>query len=671
MTETAVAGPEEQDFILSSLSPSRAQKRLALGVVLFLAIVFLVTAGPLATLQLPPVDAFIPVYATAMFVIDSITAALLFAQFSILRSRALLVLASGYLFTALIVIPWMLTFPGVFAPSGLLGAGLQSTVWLYILWHAGFPAFVIAYALLKDGDPARRLWPGSVRVAILSSVALTAATVCAAAILVTAGNDLLPGIMVDKVHLSALWPYAAGFASLLIVLAIVVLWIRRRSTLDLWLVAVMCAFVMEIGLISFPVAARYTVGWYAGRICGVVSGSLLLFVLLHEITTVYARLQNARLYSELQRSEALLAQAQSISSTGSFGWNVPSGEIYWTEETYKIFEHDRAVKPTLELVLQRIHPDDRDLVRRTIDRASREGTGFDFEHRLRVPDGSVKHLHVLARVLKTSPGNLELVGAVTDITERKRAEEEQARLEQRLRQAEKMEAVGRLAGGIAHDFNNVLSGILGYGETLVEETPAASPLRRYAQNVLKAANRGRALVDQILVYSRSQHGKRTPVAIVGVVAETLELVRGSLPANIRVDSSAPQSPLVVLGDPTQLHQIVMNLCSNAIQAMSGGGVLGVALEAADLAAGRAFSHGALGPGRYVRLTVEDRGSGMDEATLSRIFEPFFTTKDIGRGTGLGLSIVYAIVTDSGGAIDVKSAVNQGSTFAIYLPLVKM
>jgi signal transduction histidine kinase len=671
MSETAVAGPEEQDFILSSLSPSRAQKRLALGVVLFLAIVFLVTAGPLATLQLPPVDAFIPVYATAMFVIDSITAALLFAQFSILRSRALLVLASGYLFTALIVVPWMLTFPGVFAPGGLLGAGLQSTVWLYILWHAGFPAFVIAYALLKDGDPARRLWPGSVRVAILSSVALTAATVCAAAILVTAGNDLLPGIMVDKVHLSALWPYAAGFASLLIVLAIVVLWIRRRSTLDLWLLAVMCAFVMEIGLISFPVAARYTVGWYAGRICGVVSGSLLLFVLLHEITTVYARLQNARLYSELQRSEALLAQAQSISSTGSFGWNVPSGEIYWTEETYKIFEHDRAAKPTLELVLQRIHPDDRDLVRRTIDRASREGTGFDFEHRLRVPDGSVKHLHVLARVLNASPGNLELVGAVTDITERKRAEEEQARLEQRLRQAEKMEAVGRLAGGIAHDFNNVLSGILGYGETLVEETPAASPLRRYAQNVLKAANRGRALVDQILVYSRSQHGKRTPVAIVGVVAETLELVRGSLPANIRVDSSAPQSPLVVLGDPTQLHQIVMNLCSNAIQAMSGGGVLGVALEAADLAAGRAFSHGALGPGRYVRLTVEDRGSGMDEATLSRIFEPFFTTKDIGRGTGLGLSIVYAIVTDSGGAIDVKSAVNQGSTFAIYLPLVKM
>jgi hypothetical protein len=247
MTETAVAGPEEQDFIFSSLSPSLAQKRLALGVVLFLAIAFLIIAGPLSTLQLAPINAFIPVYATAMFVNDSITAILLFAHFSILRTRALLVLSSGYLFTALIVVPWMLTFPGVFAPSGLLGAGLHSTSWVYIVWHAGFPAFVIAYALLKDGDPTKRLWQGSVRVAILSSIAITAATVCAAAILVTVGQDLLPGLMVDTVHLSPLWSYAAGFAALLIVLAIAVLWVRRRTTLDLWLMAVMCAFVIEIG----------------------------------------------------------------------------------------------------------------------------------------------------------------------------------------------------------------------------------------------------------------------------------------------------------------------------------------------------------------------------------------------------------------------------------------
>jgi signal transduction histidine kinase len=151
------------------------------------------------------------------------------------------------------------------------------------------------------------------------------------------------------------------------------------------------------------------------------------------------------------------------------------------------------------------------------------------------------------------------------------------------------------------------------------------------------------------------------------VAETLELVRGSLPANIRLDVSVPELTPVVIGDPTQLHQVVMNLCSNAIQALSGGGTLHVAIETADFAAGRTLSHGSLGPGRYVRLTVADTGTGMDETTLIRIFEPFFTTKEIGRGTGLGLSLVYAIVIDSGGAIDVETTLGAGSVFTVYLP----
>jgi CheY-like chemotaxis protein len=151
------------------------------------------------------------------------------------------------------------------------------------------------------------------------------------------------------------------------------------------------------------------------------------------------------------------------------------------------------------------------------------------------------------------------------------------------------------------------------------------------------------------------------------VAETIELLRGLLPAAIRLETSAPQLPLVVIGDATQMHQVVMNLCSNAIQATSAGGILRVALEATQLSAERALSNGTLRPGHYVRLTVEDSGSGMNAATLSRIFEPFFTTKETGRGTGLGLALVYAIVTDAGGAIDVRSILEQGSTFTIYLP----
>src|SRR5262245_9183827 len=173
MAKTAAAAPEEQHFVLSHLPPSLAQRRLALAVVLALLVAFVVTAGPLSTFQPGRIDAFIPAYATAIFVTDLLTAVLLFAQFSILRSHALLALASGYLYTALIVIPWMLTFPGVFTPGGLLGAGLQSTNWLYTLWHAGFPLFVIAYALLKDADPAKGLWQGPPGAAILSTVAVT------------------------------------------------------------------------------------------------------------------------------------------------------------------------------------------------------------------------------------------------------------------------------------------------------------------------------------------------------------------------------------------------------------------------------------------------------------------------------------------------------------------
>src|SRR6195256_692784 len=187
MVKAATVDPQEQHFILSSVSPGLAQRRLALAVVLALLLAFFITeVGPLSTIQLGRIDAFVPAYATAMFVNDSITAVLLFAQFSILRSRALLAIASGYLFTAFMLIPWTLTFPDIFTPGGLLGAGLQqSTHWLYILWHAGFPMFVIAYALLKDADPANRMWQGSVGAALLSRVAATTAVVGAVTFLVT------------------------------------------------------------------------------------------------------------------------------------------------------------------------------------------------------------------------------------------------------------------------------------------------------------------------------------------------------------------------------------------------------------------------------------------------------------------------------------------------------
>jgi PAS domain S-box-containing protein len=282
-------------------------------------------------------------------------------------------------------------------------------------------------------------------------------------------------------------------------------------------------------------------------------------------------------------------------------------------------------------------------------------------------DGSRIHVALTASPVTIEGTTIGVYTIYRDITERKLAESEQERLQTRLRQAEKMEAVGRLAGGIAHDFNNVLGGILGYGEMLLESAAEGSPERRYTRNLLIAANRARDLVDQILTYSRTQRVARGPVDIGRIVRETLEVIRGSLPEGIALELSLPPVPLVVIGDPTQLHQVVMNLCTNAVHAMGGNGTLSVSMEAVDLDTELRLAQATLSPGRYVKLAVNDTGTGMDGATMARIFEPFFTTKDVGQGTGLGLSLVYGIVSDSGGATHVTSELGRGSTFGIYLP----
>ncbi|MHC6152098.1 MASE4 domain-containing protein [Bradyrhizobium elkanii] len=242
----AVIVEKEQRFTLAGPSPSRLQQRMAVAIIFALLAVLFLSAGELATIQLQRIDAFVPIYATVVFVNDLITAVLLFNQFSIERSRALLTISSGYFVTALMVIPWTLTFPGVFAPNGLLGAGLQSTNWLYVLRYGGFPTFVMAYALFRYADPPRPAWESSVSRTILSSVVISLIVVCAVTVFVTAGDAYLPRISIDSVHFSTLWLYLAGCLIAWNALALILLWSCQRSVLDLWLMVVVCAYAVEI-----------------------------------------------------------------------------------------------------------------------------------------------------------------------------------------------------------------------------------------------------------------------------------------------------------------------------------------------------------------------------------------------------------------------------------------
>jgi CheY-like chemotaxis protein len=231
-----------------------------------------------------------------------------------------------------------------------------------------------------------------------------------------------------------------------------------------------------------------------------------------------------------------------------------------------------------------------------------------------------------------------------------------------------MEAMGTLAGGIAHDFNNILGAILGYGELAQKATAEGSVVRRYLDNVMHAGGRAKALVERILAFSRSGMGEGAPINVQAVIEETLELIAASLPPGVGLAKRLDAGDAAIVGDATQLHQVAMNLCTNALQAMHDGGVLEVVLDRTDVAQGRRLSHGNLGPGTYVRLCVSDTGSGIPPQVLERMFDPFFTTKGVGEGTGLGLSLVHAIVTDLGGAIDVATKVGEGTIFAIWLPV---
>jgi signal transduction histidine kinase len=522
-TASAPAARTTEPQVLANIPPTPAQRRMARAFLLALLVILLGT-WPFAAIKLPEVAAFVPILAAALFVSDCVTAALLFAQFSILRHWALLVIASGYLFSALIVVAHALTFPGAFAPAGALGSGLQSAVWLYWFWHSGLPLAIIGYALLKDTDRVAEVH--STRRAISFSAAGVFVLVVGLFWFVTQYEDLLPITFVDVRPLSLFRRTIGGLVVLTLGgIALSLLWRRQRFLLDQWLIVALCALLLEVLLASVLSAGRYNLAWYAGRFYQLVTATVVMVVLLAEMTQLYAGL--ARSHTMLQRErDARLLTGDAVAAT--------------------------------------------------------------IAHELKQP--------LTALITRSYTGLRWLERTAPDLDK------------------------------------------------------AKAGFRQIADDGHRAA----AVLDSIRASFRKDAHVRAPLDVTNLVDEAIAMLQDDLNAHhIVVTVERSTRPLRVMGDRIQLQEVLLNLITNAIEAMAtvdGPRVLAVSSNVRDDGG--------------VMISIADTGTGIGTEDVQRVFNPLFTTKS--GGMGMGLSICRSIIEAHEGMLWVLPNTPQGSIFQFVL-----
>ncbi len=397
-----------------------------------------------------------------------------------------------------------------------------------------------------------------------------------------------------------------------------------------------------------------------------IVGLLTIALLIRQLKRVDAGEQ------ALRQSEERYALAMEAAKEGHAEWNVDGGSVF-ASERWRGLHGLPAHTPicTLEelLPLLTIEPQDYKAVRLALaEHLAGRTAEVELEYRVDI-GGTWRWIQMRGRCLRDEHGRpMRFFCAATDISARKQAEDERVHLEAQLRQAQHMEALGTLAGGIAHDFNNILGAILGHGEMAQRDAAAGSALRRHIDRVMQGGARAKLLVRRILDFSRSGVREGVLVNLQTAVEENLLLLAPSLPSSVRLSTELHGGSAAILGDPTQIHQLVSNLCNNAVAAMPDGGELSLKLERLDLTVAQRLSHGTAKPGAVLRLSIRDTGTGITPEVYARMFDPFFSTKSVGEGTGLGLSVVHSVVADLGGAIDVQTAPGEGSTFSLCLPV---
>ena len=673
---------DQRGIFLSTLPAGRRENRFALAVIAVSVAVF-IAAAPFAKLQLAAEPAFIPIIASALVINDLITAVMLFGQFSVLRAPALLVLASAYVFTAVMTVAHALSFPGLFSPTGLLGAGVQSTAWLYIFWHGGFPLLVIAYAFARDGRQAMNLPRGRAGIAILFGIAAVLVLACALILAATAWHDTLPAVMEGN-RIAPLGHDMLSGAWMLSLLALGVLWWRRpHSVLDLWLMVALCAWIFDIALSAMLNAGRHDLGFYVGRIYGVLAGSFVLIMLLLQSGNLYLSLVAAFASEREQRelmertsaelmtvnraltvSEQRLNLALNSAQLGAWDLDLVSDTAVRSLKHDQIFGYENLQPEWGAAIFERhILPEDREHVKACFDEAFKSGL-FHVACRIVRPDKMVRWIAADGMVIRNEHGQpARMLGVVADFTERRKAEEQirelNASLEQRAGQLEvtNMELEG-FSYSVSHDLRSPLRAIDGYSQMLEEDhADKLDQEGRRLLGVIRASSQNMAaLIDDLLAFSRL--GRQAIVAATVDMNALVQDVLRELGA-----AGAVRSPRIAVadlprgwGDRALLKQVWINLLANAIKFAGGMDPPIIGVSGSNGATENIYS-------------VTDNGVGFDMKYYNKLFGVFqrLHSADEFPGTGVGLAIVQRVVSRHGGRVWAEGKLNHGAAFFFSLP----
>jgi PAS domain S-box-containing protein len=366
----------------------------------------------------------------------------------------------------------------------------------------------------------------------------------------------------------------------------------------------------------------------------------------------------------LRRSDAYLAEAQRLSLTGSFGWKISSGELFWSEESFRIFGYDRTTKPSLELITQRTHPTDIARVRHVIDRASRDGKDWEIEHQLLMPDGSIKSVHVVARAMRDqTSGAVEFVGAIMDVSAAKRAELELRQAQAELAHISRVTTVGELTASIAHEVNQPITGVVTNAEAalrwLKAEPPNVDKIREVLGEIVKDGMRAGDVLHRIRALIKKTPPRMARVDVNEAVLDVTTLTRTEmLRHGVSLHTELATDLPLIEGDRIQLQQVILNLTLNAVEAMSG---VDDGAREIRISTRREASNGVL-------VTVRDFGPGLEPKSVDRLFEAFYTTKP--DGLGMGLAICRSIIEAHGGRLWATANEPRGAVFQFTLPLLR-